>query len=443
MIKRLRYKFILIATAALLIVQLYVTGITSIIAQTYTVSRINRLMNILIENSGRIPEERISGELPEMREETPYETRYFSVKINKDGKAEIADISHVAAIEEQEAINLGLYAWLQKQKRGLFDTGDSIYYYAAVKPGSKLHITANPIRNILHFIRKVDTSNSVDISGSGIEGEDELIIFLDCTQRMELVETVRNLSFMIGGMSFLLFFAIIWFFSKKAIRPVVQNMEAQEQFITNAGHELKTPLTIISANTEVIELTHGKSEWTESIKNQVHRLSELVNSLIMLAKIRENRKPELQDMNLSGTVEETAEAFRPVIENQKKTLNKEVAEDIHIVSNAALSRELVTILMDNAAKYCDEGGEVIVKLALSGKNAFLTVENTYREGKDKDFSKFFERFYRDDVSHSSEKKGYGIGLSIAVKIVSTLRGSIKASYEGENIIFGVTLPLKF
>ena len=268
------------------------------------------------------------------------------------------------------------------------------------------------------------------------------MIFLDCTQRMELVATVMRLSFMIGGMSFLMFFVIIWVFSKRAIRPVIRNMEAQEQFITNAGHELKTPLTVISANTEVIEMTQGKSEWTDSIKNQVKRLTELVNSHISLARMQEAKKPEVQPVNLSEMVNDTAETFRPVVENQGKSLNTEVCEDVHIMANAALSRELLSILMDNAAKYCDEGGCVTVRLNTLGKNARIFVENTYKEGKGKDFSRFFERFYRDDVSHNSEVKGYGIGLSIANRIVSISGGSIKASYEGENIIFGVTLPLK-
>ena len=441
MIKRLRYKFIFIATAALLVVQLYVTGITSIIAQAHTISSVGRLMNILIENSGRMPE--MKGESDSRDNgfgiETPYETRYFSVEVGKDGRIEIADITHIAAIEEEEALNLGALALSRGNRRGLFDTGENMYYYSVVKPGEKRLRAAKSISNLVMFPVRVDASKSVKLSD--IEG-DQQVIFLDCTQRLELVKTIQRLSFMIGGMSFCMFFAIIWIFSKRAIQPVVRNMEAQEQFITNAGHELKTPLTIISANTEVIEMTNGSSEWTESTKNQVKRLTELVNSLIALAKMQENKKPELQEIDLSAIVEETAESFRPVIENQGKSLEISVEKRIRIMGNADMCREMLSILLDNAAKYCDEKGEVIVKAFITGKNALLQVENTYREGKGQDFSKFFERFYRGDVSHNSQKKGYGIGLSIAGRIAQAINGSVKASYEGENIIFGVTLPLK-
>ncbi len=447
MIKRLRYKFILIATIALLVIQIYVMGITNILTRTYVLNGINTLMNILIEYSGKMPEESMGDGATGMREETPYETRYFSVFIDPDGKAEIVDMSHIAAIEDKEAENLGKRAYMKKRTRGLFDTGDSQYFYAVVKPGAKQHRPAYFPLNGIFFSSKVDAKEDVELnsnedSKASQNDAGELIIFLDCTQRMEIVFTIRYLSILIGIMSFLLFFAIIWFFSKRAIRPVIRNMEAQEQFITNAGHELKTPLTIISANTEVLEMTSGRNEWTESIKNQVKRLTGLVNSLISLAKIQEGRKPEFSEIDLSDIVKGTAESFRPVVENQEKSLNIEVCEDVKIMGNAGLSKELISILMDNAAKYCDEKGSIEVKLQGSGKNAVLSVANTYEEGKDGDFDRFFERFYREDISHSSEKQGYGIGLSIAARIVGVMDGSVKASYEGDKIIFGITLPLK-
>ena len=416
-------------------------GVTNITTHTIAVTDVNRIMNVLVENSGKIPEKKeesgTSGH--DIREETPYEARYFSVQINKDGEAKVADISHIASIEDQEALNLAAQALKRKSRRGLFDTGESILYYTVVKPGEKLHGTANAIVNAFYFPQRIDASQSEIISSSE---RDKLVIFLDCTQRLELVGTVRRFSLLIGGMSFLMFFAIIWFLSKRAIRPVVRNIEAQEQFITNAGHELKTPLTIISANTEVIEMTNGRSEWTESIKNQVKRLTELVNSLITLAKIQENKKPELQDIGFSEIVTESVAAFRPVIENQGKALKQSIEEKVVVRANAALSREILSILLDNAAKYCDEGGEVSVRLVSSGKNAVLSVENTFKEGEGQDFSRFFDRFYRGDVSHNSEKKGYGIGLSIAGRIAEVSGGLIKASYEGQNIIFELTLPLK-
>ena len=152
MIKKLRYRFILIATAALLIVQGYVMGLTNIITRTFAVTRVNRIMSILIDNSGKIPEMPEEGSVygEDMRAETPYETRYFSVMIDKEGHARIADVSHIAAVEDNEALNLAAYAHQEKHRKGLFDTGDSVYYYAIVKPGSKQHRTA---KNLFIFQR--------------------------------------------------------------------------------------------------------------------------------------------------------------------------------------------------------------------------------------------------------------------------------------------------
>ena len=372
MIRKLRYRFILVATAALLVVQGYVMGLTNVITRGLAVTRVNRIMDILVDNSGRIPEVG-EGEEPysqDMRAETPYETRYFSIKIDKDGNSKIADVSHVAAVEEKEALNLATYALEGKGRKGLFDTGDCIYYYVIVKPDTKSHRSAKTLFDIFALPKKVDASKAVKI---GEEEKNEMIIFLDCTQILEMVETIHKLSFMIGGMSFLLFFVIIWFLSKHAIRPAVRNMEAQEQFITNAGHELKTPLTIISANTEVIEMTSGKNEWTTSIKNQVKRMTELVNSLITLAKVQESKKPELQDLDFSTMVSEAAFSFRPVIENQGKAFKQAIEEKVFIRGNAAMSGELLSILLDNAAKYCDDAGEICIRLVSTGKNAILSV----------------------------------------------------------------------
>ena len=218
-------------------------------------------------------------------------------------------------------------------------------------------------------------------------------------------------------------------------------MENQKRFITNAGHELKTPLAIISANAEVLEMVNGKNEWTDSILNQTKRLSVLIGNLISLAKMDEKQDLVFSKINVSPIVSETVDGFKPLCETDGKSMTSEIEEDVIIKTNEQIFRELVNILTDNAVKYCDDGGEVHVELShsLGHRGAKLIVTNTYAEGKNVDTSKFFERFYREDTSHNSEKKGYGIGLSMAEEIVKQHKGHIKAEYKNGNIFFIVTI----
>ena len=264
---------------------------------------------------------------------------------------------------------------------------------------------------------------------------------MDCTAEIRAYLRVFYIS-MIIGLSLLLFaFPVICFFSNRAVQPEIRNAERQRQFITNASHELKTPLSVIRANTELLELMEGENEWTESTLRQVDHMNDLIKNLVLLSRSEETvDRSAMTEINVTDALRETVETFTPVATQAGRTLTGDIQDEIRIVADSGTIEQLASLLIDNAIKYCDEGGTVSVNAAKKGKGLRLVVSNTYAEGKNQDYSRFFDRFYRADTSHSEQKKGYGIGLSIAQNIVQTYRGSIDVSWKDGVISFTCVIP---
>ena len=266
---------------------------------------------------------------------------------------------------------------------------------------------------------------------------------MDATSRYGLTRLI--MTYMAGLWSFvlLLYVLLMIHFSKKLVQPFIENDERQKRFITNASHELKTPLAVISANNEMTEAVSGKTKWTESTGRQVKRLQSLIEDLVVLTRLDEMAEIALTDIDCSALVLETAESFRDVIESSGRTYRCEIEPNIHVQGEQRAIQQLTSILLDNAAKYCDEGGTITVKLSgkSKGKGAVCSISNTYAAGANEDTSRFFERFYRQDESHNSGKSGFGIGLSMAKEITERLKGRIRASYSNQTISFTFELTV--
>ncbi|MDD3174520.1 MAG: HAMP domain-containing sensor histidine kinase, partial [Herbinix sp.] len=215
----------------------------------------------------------------------------------------------------------------------------------------------------------------------------------------------------------------------------------QKLFITDAGHEIKTPLAIISANADVLELIGGESEWITSIRNQTVRLDKLVKNLLTLSKLEEdNKKVSFTEFDLSETVARTASPFTTVAETKSKKLFMDIAQGKRLVGDESSIEQLVSTLVDNALKYSDEEGTIKITLSSYKKGIKLEVYNTTEEIDTENLDKLFDRFYRSDSSRSSETGGYGIGLSIAKSIVEAHHGKISVkSEDGRSICFTVLL----
>ena len=190
-----------------------------------------------------------------------------------------------------------------------------------------------------------------------------------------------------------------------------------------------------------MELINGKNEWTGNIISQVKRLSLLINYLVLLSKIGETSAKDLTlvDTDLSEAVKSSAGSFRQMIEDAGKTLSVEAESGIHAKVEPRLFSEIVSILLDNAVKYCDEKGTITTRLEKHKKGVILSVSNPYQEGASEDYERFFERFYRGDTSHNSKRSGYGIGLAMARDMARLMKGSLAVSYKDGVITFSMSL----
>lgn len=420
-IKRLRRKFIIMATIGVLVVLGGALGLINTIAYMRMHQQVMSVLTYIIHNDGAVPQ-KIGGDDgsffsdPSWTEETPefaYQIRFFSVLVNSSGYAEKIDIQHIASFSQKEAIEYARTTVAESrengEKQGFFKKNRATYAYM-IKPND---------------------------DGSF------LIVILDCTRDVAAVASFMRYSLWFGVGCVVLYVIILGAMCNIAIRPFVRNMENQKRFIANAGHELKTPIAIISANAEAIEMLNGKSQWTDSILKQVRRLSNLIQDLIMLSKMGERSQVDLviTDVNLSETVQSVADSFQQLAVDAEKTLTTAIADGVHVKGDSKCLYELVNILVDNAVKYCDDKGTIDVSLRRGrlGKGAIVAVTNTYADGANVDYSRFFERFYRGDTSHNSQKAGYGIGLSMAEELTKLMGGKINVSYKAQRITFTVRL----
>lgn len=238
-----------------------------------------------------------------------------------------------------------------------------------------------------------------------------------------------------SGIGFITVLILVITFSKIVLRPVAQSYEKQRQFITDAGHELKTPLTIIDANTEVIEMENGENQWTKSIRNQVERLTSMVGQFITLSKMEEkNENFHKTDISLNIILNESLEPFDAVFLSKNIKINTFSEKDIHISGDEKLLRQLFEILIDNAAKYASENSTFSISMKRKSRKNMLTFENESNTISEGNLDILFDRFYRTDASRNSATGGSGIGLSVAKSIVTLHGGTIHAkSDDGKKI----------
>ncbi len=410
MYKSLRRKFMLVATLVLMMVIGIVNGIIYLATSRTIMSSTEVLMDLILENGGYLPREAAFDWNQEtflaLNDESLYEIRFFSVRVSEEG-SELVSTNHSMAIREENALELAEQVDINSRGVGQMTVGD--------------RVTLN------YKVRSSEDGSS-------------LIVFLDGTSRYSLLRLIMIYIAILWATVLLLFVIIMGHYSKKLIKPFVENDERQKRFITNASHELKTPLAVISANTEMTEVMGGKNKWTESTRRQVKKMQTLVEELVVLTRLDEMKDSEKSVLNFSAITKETAEPFVSVIQNEGKSFSENVEEGLYILADRRGAQQIVSILMDNAAKYCDDGGQVSLELKARGKSCLLSVSNTYAEGKDVDFARFFERFYRQDESHNSGKAGFGIGLSMGKEIVEHMKGQLRVDWKDNIITFTAEMP---
>lgn len=407
MIKQLRQRFIAIAMCSIVLVLGIIIGSVNLINfQNIKESADNRL-DIITENDGifpmlddiKKPHKHFDNK---MSPEAPFDTRYFTATVRPDGTVLEVNTGKIAAVSSEVATQYALGLFKKNNTSGFVDT----YRYKAV---------AN--------------------------GENTLYAFVDCERELSTFFSFFLSSIGISAVGILAVFVLVFFLSKIVIKTAVQSVEKQKMFITDASHEIKTPLTVIDANTEIIEMEHGESEWTRSTRNQIRRLTELTNKLVILSKLDENENALTPaDFELSKAVKETASEFEAISKASGKTFEMQIQDNLTLCGEEKSIRQLVSLLCENAVKYTNDEGIIQLTLSKTGKKTILTVHNTVDEIQKGNLDILFERFYRTDASRNSQSGGHGIGLSVAKAIVTAHKGKITAkSTDGKSLTVTVVI----
>ena len=438
-IKKLKNKFLVISMCSFIAVMVIIGGLIYI--GTLTVSRreAHEVTQSIIDNGGELPsvktvirddgsddnvqdsedDEDITNPTPKenlnnflktlfgsgrnilSNKDQWYATRYFSVIFDRQNNVTDVKADRIASVDLQQAKQYALAV-----SKNTFSFGSiGNYYYQVSKQKNRT-----------------------------------IVVFVDSTNQIRLTNRILYMALILLGFGSIISFLVLRALSYKVIAPEIRNAEQQKQFITNASHELKTPLAVIKANTQVQEMMNGKDEWSESTMHQVDSMTGLIQNLVTIVRAEEKEDAgDRTDTDISEAIRDTVKSYAPVAENAGETLNQNIGDGIHMNAVESQIRQLATLLIDNAIKYCDEKGTIDVTVIQKGRGIRLSVSNSYADGKNVDYSKFFERFYRADQSHNVDKGGYGIGLSIAESLVKQYNGSINASWKDGVITFDCIL----
>ena len=262
-----------------------------------------------------------------------------------------------------------------------------------------------------------------------------LVLLLNTQRDLDSFHAFMRNSIIVSSIVILSVFILLVLISKKVIAPIQQSYQKQKQFITDASHELKTPLAIIRSNTDVLELENGDSKWTKNIQNQVDRLTSLVNSLVVFSRMEEKDTVEKAKFNLSESLHARIDDFEELASFQKKHIIADIDNNIYYRGEQQAIVQLMDILLENAIKYATKETNINITLKKNKKYATMKISNQANVKKG-DLRKVFDRFYRLDESRNSTIKGYGIGLSMAKLITEKHKEVIKA-YAPEDGIFKI------
>lgn len=258
------------------------------------------------------------------------------------------------------------------------------------------------------------------------------IYFLDYAPEKNMSMQLYKNCFWIGLLGIAVILIPVILLSRWVTKPVKLSFEKQKQFIADASHELKTPLTIITTNAEVLQPSLPGNKWLNHILEQTGRMKDLINNLLELARLDDySVKQEFLTFDMSRAVKNAALSFESLAYEYQKTYQIEISPSLTLHGNETSIRQLVTILLDNAFKYSDEHGTILIRLSSHGEKKELLVHNTGNGIPVKEQQHIFERFYRNDTSRSRKSGGYGLGLSIAEAIVKTHKGHIRVKSDGK------------
>lgn len=421
--RRLRTKFIALSVASFTVVMVIIIIAINVITAVKIDSHNNNILTALSENGGDFPQkeeyEKYDFDGFAFGSEMPYSTRYFAVITDMFGKVVDVRMRHIASVTRDEAVKmaLGVLPGHRLAYRDVNETAETL----TAEVGSNQR-------------KKNDFCYIVSFCGDGY-----IAVFLDVARDNYIKSTLMVASVTAGVISVLLVSAAVSLLSGTAIRPFVKTVEAQKRFVADVSHELKTPIAIISADTEVLELDVPENEWLVSIKHQVKRMSSLVSDMLTLVRAEDpSSLRNIEDIDLSAAVDEITYSMRSLAEEKGRHFETYIESGITVRGEYDKIYELLSILFENMIKH-SVGDKLIVSLEKSGRDAVIKTRNAC--GQIDSPERLFDRFYRADASRERSSGGFGIGLSVAKAVAEAHGGKINAQVCDGYITFTVTLPL--
>lgn len=418
MIKKLRWKFIAVAMISIIVVLMAIIGTITLINYNKTVDNIDKVLTVLVDNDGKFNgldfgDDNLKNtdgnnnkdnlnhqkDYGEFTKETPYWTRFFSVKFTNSNPDPAVDTSMIASVSKEEAINMA---------KETIDSNSMIGFYGAYRYKVK------------------------------IADDFKLVVFVDCTKEMRSIRYCVFTGTLISLVGIIAVFIIVFIFSKIVFNPVKRTYDKQKRFVTNAAHELKTPLTIISANNELIDAEYNSLDETQAIDKQVKKLTIMINNLTLLSKLdEEDKNVDLKEkVDLTKLSNDLIEPFKVIFESRNIKFNFFVDDNCYIKGNTNLISQLLSLLIDNANKYALT--YINFEVRIVGKGVELKTSND-ADIDEKNPNLLLERFYRNDKARG-KIEGSGIGLSVVNEIVKLHKGTIKLN--ASNNVYSCVIKFK-
>ena len=399
MLKQMRRRVILAAMAAFFAVILLIAVLVNVVNFYVVTNRADETIASVLsfetrspkKTPGDPPPEPFMG-LPDL--ESNFMTRFFIVSLDADGNVLSVSTDQIASIDDEDAVLYARQAFARTAERG---------YMKAYR-----------------FVKETDDGAVT-------------IVFLNVSRDQQYMRSLRNLTAVVAFGSLLVVFLLVALLSGKAIKPIADNIERQKQFITDASHELKTPLTSISTSVDVLEMEHGEDEWTENIRKQTGRMSKLVSELVTLSRLDEEIPlPNKEHFSLSSAAWEIADVYAPQAKAQEKSFDVQIQDDLSAFGDKAAVQQMLSVLLDNAVRYSDPRGEIRFSILKKHGKTQIEVFNTCHLETPPDVKRLFDRFYRPDSSRSTATGGTGVGLAIAKAVAEAHGGTIRASCPSGN-----------
>lgn len=418
MIKKLRWKFIAVAMISIIVVLMAIIGTITLINYNKTVDNIDKVLTVLVDNDGKFNgldfgDDNLKNtggnnnkdnlnppkDYGEFTKETPYWTRFFSVKFTNSNPDPAVDTSMIVSVSKEEAIDMA---------KKTIDSNSMIGFYGAYRYKVK------------------------------IADDFKLVVFVDCTKEMRSIRYFVFTGTWISLVGIIAVFIIVFIFSKIVFNPVKRTYDKQKRFVTNAAHELKTPLTIISANNELIDAQYNSLDETQAIDKQVKKLTIMINNLTLLSKLdEEDKNVDLKEkVDLTKLSNDLIEPFKVIFESRNIKFNFFVDDNCYIKGNTNLISQLLSLLIDNANKYALT--YINFEVRIVGKGVELKTSND-ADIDEKNPNLLLERFYRNDKARG-KIEGSGIGLSVVNEIVKLHKGTIKLN--ASNNVYSCVIKFK-